>query len=262
MKPILSACVAAIAILIATGCSTRPVGYRDADPAQIAGVGTVRLLPITPLVPRAERLSRYGSGLGFAGRALDAAVDSGDNARYAALLARDEVALTRRLVEGLDRELAERDLALAIDPAQQYDDDRRGAGASIAGRVAGGAARALADDGLRDALAAVDADAQLEIAVRYIGWLGAGSNTPLRPTIQLTARLADREGRREWWRQSLAYHEIEVPADALVLDPPAACAYPDLDAIEADAATARACLETALDESIERLVTSLAGGGA
>lgn len=260
MNRALPACAAIVALALTTACSTRPVGYRDADPAVIAGVGTVRLLPVQPLVPRAERLSRYGSGLGFAGRALDAAVDSGDNARYAALLARDGVALTRRLVEGLERELAERELALTIDPAQQYEDDRRGAGASIAGRVAGGAARALADDGLRDALAAVDADAQLEVAVRYIGWLGAGSNTPLRPTIQLTARLADREGRREWWRQSLAYHEIEVPADALVLDPPAACAYPDLDAIEADAATARACLETALDESISRLVASLAGG--
>lgn len=240
-------------------CATRPAGFQDADPALVAGITRIQLRPVPALAPRAERLSRYGSGLGIAGRALDAAVDAGDNARYAALLEAKGLSLTRRLIDGLEAAFRRRGITMVPDPTQACVDDRRGAGASIAGRLGGGLGRALGDDRPRGPLPPVDADAQLELAVRYAGWLGAGSNTPLRPTLRIEARLVDAAGRHEWWRQTLAYHEIEAPDDALVLDPPGACAYPDLDAIAADPARARACLEDALDASVDRLVASLTG---
>jgi len=99
------------------------------------------------------------------------------------------------------------------------------------------------------------ADAQLDVALNYVGYAaaGAGENSPYRPTVGLSAKLVGADGKAVLMSDQILYNPVfPNTRGAITINADPAYTYPEFNALEASGATAldglRVALESAADE--------------
>jgi hypothetical protein len=110
--------------------------------------------------------------------------------------------------------------------------------------------------GYRQSYAAdANADAQLDLAIRYVGYACAGSSdsAPYRPTVALSAKLVSRDGTAALMVDQIIYNPVfHNSQSAITINADPTYTYPEFNALQASGAKAldglRQALESAADE--------------
>ena len=76
-----------------------------------------------------------------------------------------------------------------------------------------------------------DADAQLDLALQFVGYAaaGPGDGQPYRPTVNLSVRLLSADGKQVLYADTVRYHNVASDQQAIILEPDPDYAYPDFD---------------------------------
>lgn len=113
--------------------------------------------------------------------------------------------------------------------------------------------------GLRKKYQAVEADAQLDLGLSYVGYTAAGSGKaqPYRPTVNIAVRLLDASGKRVLFVDSIRYHNVLDDTKAIILEPDPAYSYPTFDGLKAAGPTAIDGLRVAVESSAQAVADQL-----
>lgn len=114
--------------------------------------------------------------------------------------------------------------------------------------------------GLRKAYVPLSgAQAQLDINFGFVGYAAAGASDaqPYRPTVMLYARLVGADGKTFHFRDSFAYNNVFNQNYAIVVEPDAAFAYADFDALDQAGPASAAGLQKAIESLADKVAEQL-----
>ncbi|QBB69150.1 hypothetical protein ELE36_01450 [Pseudolysobacter antarcticus] len=111
--------------------------------------------------------------------------------------------------------------------------------------------------GYRQSYAAdANAEAQLDLAIRYVGYASAGSSdsAPYRPTVALSAKLVSRDGKTALMVDQIIYNPVFPNSQsAITINADPAYTYPEFNALQASGAKALDGLRKALESTADEL---------
>ncbi|MFC4818996.1 hypothetical protein [Dokdonella ginsengisoli] len=105
-----------------------------------------------------------------------------------------------------------------------------------------------------------EADAQLDLAFQFTGYLaaGAGDSSPYRPTVELIARLVSADGQRVLMSDQIVYNSVFPGSNGgITITPDASHAYEDFDAVRAAGKEAIAGLRKGFEAVADELARQL-----
>ncbi len=234
----------AVTVLLASGCKTLPQQSfnREAN----ASIKQIKVLSIRKQDLRLFVLNHPGYNFGLIGMLVTEANRAGkenwlqDTATASGF---DHYALFRT---ALDAAMAEKGYELQWHEPMLDEGGRRIKRSSDTG-------------GLRVHYPKVEADAQLDISLSYVGYAaaGTGAGEPYRPTVEMMVRLMDSTGKEVLFVDQIVYHNVSGSTRAIVLEPHPDYAYPKFDDLESAGETVVEGLRIAVDEIARALAEQL-----